>query len=429
MRFLKSRIFAVVSGLLLSVAAVTAAYADDTEIFFNQNGSDIPANVMFILDTSGSMNDLVTTQNPYDASQTYKADQCGSSFDNSYYYFSNKGIPACGSAQKIAKAQFKCASMMTAIKSAGFATDTFVMWGSTLGTKTTGKGTVGNPSVVVSTTTYGWQRALDATNTKGYVECKADAGVDGDGADNTKLYASTDTFSIQTTTTTPPGTTVVNSDAVSAFPQRLTGIWDASKNVFKAAGSGTGANCGGSCTIYDANYLNYINDSTQTTTGSKMSIMHNAVSALMNSLTGINVGVMRYSYSGHGGMVMAPIAPIDTGTQRQDIINLVNSWAPAGVTPLSQTYYESYLYFSGNAVNYGKNSTSTTCASWNAVDGTCSGATSFSAPSVAASRMGNSLTSTKYNSPADYSCRQNFIVYLTDGLPNEDTSADSAIKP
>ncbi len=45
----------------------------------------------------------------------------------------------------------------------------------------------------------------------GYVECKADAGVDGDGVDNTKLYASTDTFSLQTTTTTPPGTTVVNS--------------------------------------------------------------------------------------------------------------------------------------------------------------------------------------------------------------------------
>src|SRR5580765_8541600 len=218
MRFLKSRIFAVISGLLLSVAAATAAYADDTEIFFNQNGGDIPANVMFILDTSGSMNDLVTTQQPYDSSVTYKPDKCATAFDGNSYYFSNKGIPACGSTQMLPKTQFKCASMMSGMKRAGFATDSFVQWGSTVAHKVTGKGTVAKPSVDVSTTTYGWQRALDATNTKG--------------------YASTDTFSIQTTTTTPPGTTVVNSDAVSAFPQRLTGIWDATKNIFAAGGGG-----------------------------------------------------------------------------------------------------------------------------------------------------------------------------------------------
>ena len=70
MRCHKSRFVAVVSGLLLSVATATAAYADDTEIFFNQNGADVPANVMFVLDTSGSMNSLVTTQKPYDSSLT-----------------------------------------------------------------------------------------------------------------------------------------------------------------------------------------------------------------------------------------------------------------------------------------------------------------------------------------------------------------------
>ncbi len=61
MRCSKSRIFAVVSGALLAVAAAAAAFADDTEIFFNQNAADIPANVLFIMDTSGSMNELVTT--------------------------------------------------------------------------------------------------------------------------------------------------------------------------------------------------------------------------------------------------------------------------------------------------------------------------------------------------------------------------------
>ena len=216
---------------------------------------------------------------------------------------------------------------------------------------------------------------------------------------------------------------MIVSDSVSAFPERLTGVWDASKNVFKVSSSG--GTCGASCTIYDANYLNYIKDSTQSDTSSKMSIMHNAVDSLMTSLTGINVGVMRYDYRSNGGMVMEPIASIDAGTQRNDIINLVNNWAPAGITPLSETYYEAYLYFSGNNWLYGKNSYSANCKSWDPVDGTCTAVTSFAAPSVPSSRVGGG---SKYDSPADYSCRQNFIVYLTDGLPNEKSQSDAAIQ-
>ena len=432
MRFSKSRVLAVVSGAVLSMAATFAAFADDTEIFFNQNGSDIPANVMFIMDSSGSMNDLVTTQFPYDSSQTYKADKCGANFDSNFYYYSNKGLPKCGTANQMDKKLFKCKSMLGPLKDAGFATDTFAQWGPTATSKTTGKGTVGNPTVVVNTTTYGWQKNVTATNTVGYVECKADAGIDGDGVDNTKLFASTDVFTMQTTTTTPPGTTSVTADSITGYPERLTGVWDATKNVFALGGGGGGAtggiNCTGACTIYDPNYMNYLYDSSTIDVHSKMSIMQNAMSSLLASMTGVNVGLMRYDVKGHGGMVLAPIAPIDTGTNRTDRQTLVKSWAPSGVTPLSETYYEAYLYFSGQNVNYGKNSFSTTCNSWNAVNGTCSGATSFSAPSVASSRTGGTLASGKYDSPADYSCRQNFIVYLTDGLPNEAGSSDAAIQ-
>src|SRR5205807_944041 len=150
-------------------------------------------------------------------------------------------------------------------------------------------------------------------------------------------------------------------------------------------------------------------DSSQIDVHSKMSIMQNAMSSLLASLTGVNVGLMRYSLTGNGGMVMSPITPIDSGTTRADDQALVKSWAPSGITPLSETYYEPYLYFAGGGVLYGKNSVSDTCKVWNAVDGTCSGANSFAAPSVASSRKGGTLASTTYDSPADYSCRQNFI--------------------
>jgi type IV pilus assembly protein PilY1 len=422
MRFPKSRILTVVSGALLAAAAATAAFADDTEIFFNQNTADIPANVLFIMDTSGSMNDQVTTQFPYDPSKTYTADKCGAStFDANSFYYSSKGLPKCGSANKIDKGLFKCKSMLTQMANAGYATDTFAQWGSANASKTTGKGTPGNPTVVVNTTTYGWQKTVSSANTTGYVECKADAGVDGDGVDNTKLFATTDTFSLQTTTTTPPGTTVVNADSISGFPQRQTGIWDPAKNFFSnfGAAGGTATTCVGPCTIYTLNYLNYLYDSSQINTSTKMSIMHDAMASLLTSMTGVNVGLARYDYRGSGGMILAPIAPVDTGTNRTNDINLVKSWAPAGVTPLSGTYYEAYRYFSGNGVVYGNASVSTTCTSWNAANGTCGSLTSFAAPSVAGTRTGGTLASNTYDSPADYSCRQNFIVYLTDGLPNE----------
>jgi type IV pilus assembly protein PilY1 len=421
MRFPMSRLFAVTAGALVAMGAGAAAFADDTEIFFNQNNGNIPANILFILDTSGSMNDLVTTQLDYDPSLTYNADKCGSAFDPNYYYYSSKAIPACGSVAKIAKSLFKCVNMLTPLVNTGFATDAFTQWGSAATSSSTGKGTAAKPRITTATTTYGWQASISNTNTTGYVECKGDAGKDGDGVNVLKLFASTDTFSIQTKTTTPPGTTVVNTDTVSGFPERVTGVWDVAKNYFAAASGGT-------YTIYSANYLNYINDSSQASTRSKMAIMHTAASSLLNSMTGVNVGMMRYDYKGHGGMVLAPIAPIDTGTNRADRVNLVNSWAPAGVTPLSETYYESYLYFSGQQVNYGNSSVSTTCNNWSATDGTCSGITSFAAPSVATSRNGGTLASANYDSPADYSCRKNFIVYLTDGLPNEAGSSDAAIQ-
>ncbi len=410
-----ARIWATISGVLVALAASSAAFADDTEIFFNQTGGGTPANIMFVLDTSGSMNDLVTTQNTYNPAVTYHANTCAS-INSSAYYFSNNGTPACGSTNALPKSLFKCAAMLPQLGAAGFSTDSFVQWGSTA--KTTSKKKAG-VTTDTTTTTYGWQNTLSPADTTGYVECKSDAGVNGDGVDPLRLYASTDKFSAVTVTLTPPGTTTVITPVVG---NQLTGVWDllAAKNYF-------GASAGGTYSIYDPNYVNYLFDSAQNGTRAKISIMHDAAAALLTSLNGVNVGVMRYDLNGSGGMVLAPVADIGTGTNRTDRINLINSWAAAGVTPLSETYYEAYLYFTGSAVRFGNSSNSSTCTQWNS-DGTCGNYTSSSAHSVASSRTGGTITSTNYDSPADYSCRKNFIVYLTDGLPNEADQANAAIQ-
>ena len=50
-------------SLLLLTLLPSGARADDTEIFFNQTNANVGANVMLILDTSGSMDDEVTSRN------------------------------------------------------------------------------------------------------------------------------------------------------------------------------------------------------------------------------------------------------------------------------------------------------------------------------------------------------------------------------
>ncbi|MFK7852755.1 MAG: PilC/PilY family type IV pilus protein [Granulosicoccus sp.] len=56
---LSTKVFALASGLLISVASLySTAYADDTEVFFGQvdPNTNVHPNVLFVLDTSGSMN-------------------------------------------------------------------------------------------------------------------------------------------------------------------------------------------------------------------------------------------------------------------------------------------------------------------------------------------------------------------------------------
>ena len=77
---------------------------------------------------------------------------------------------------------------------------------------------------------------------------------------------------------------------------------------------------------------------------------------------------------------------------------------PSGNTPLEETFWEAYLYFTGQAVKYGLTSSPT---------------------SVAASK--NPSDTSKYKSPIAEACQKNYIVYLTDGEPTEDVDAHSLI--
>ena len=80
-------------GLSLALTAGSPAIADDTELLLatpNSTGADRP-NILFILDTSGSMTTIERTQQPYDKDEDYG----GTCQSDRYYWTSGNSIPEC----------------------------------------------------------------------------------------------------------------------------------------------------------------------------------------------------------------------------------------------------------------------------------------------------------------------------------------------
>lgn len=135
----------------------------------------------------------------------------------------------------------------------------------------------------------------------------------------------------------------------------------------------------------------------------RIEVVQNVARDFINSTSDINLGLMRYDSGAEGGMVTVAIAPIEDA--RNDLIASIDGFEPDGNTPLSETLYEALQYYAGREVVFGNDSDPQ--------------------PSVDESRSDDDPDI--YRSPIELSCQKNYVVYLTDGLPTSDNSADDAI--
>ncbi|MGH8315619.1 MAG: hypothetical protein ACRETU_10775, partial [Steroidobacterales bacterium] len=367
MRPSKIRALSVLLGACYCLAVGTPALADDTEIFGASNavGAGLKPNILFIVDTSGSMDTNVVTQQTFDSAKTYT----GACDPNNVYWNVDTGTPStpprCNTSNYFPRSQLKCQAAFTPLDTQGrYVAVKAAMWRAS-----------GNK----------W-RNLSSGTTNQPVECAADAGIHGDGVDTTKLWAQ-------------------NGNSASKWTA------NSAQQISWSAADGADRRY----TLYSGNYMNYYYDPSTTTTMSRLDIVKQVTASIANTVDDVNLGLMRDSNNGgagdavaSGGMVTYPIS--DIATSRANIINTINSYQPAGFTPLSETMYEAGQYFAGRKVDFGLNSK-------------LNFLTPF--PSVAASRQ--AADQSLYQSPIKYSCQKNFIVYLTDGLPTEDNEADNKI--
>jgi type IV pilus assembly protein PilY1 len=176
------------------------------------------------------------------------------------------------------------------------------------------------------------------------------------------------------------------------------------KNTLKN-GSDKTISCGsgGVYILHTSNYMNWFHSGGRVSS-TRMEVVVDVVKELTNTLTNINLGLMRFDGNSDGGMIDVPISDISISGPL--IQSKLDSYYPDGGTPLEETMYEAARYYRGEEWYFGNDS--------------------WPNSSVSDSRQG--VASTTYKSPIEESCQKNHIILLTDGEPSWDTNANSRVR-
>jgi type IV pilus assembly protein PilY1 len=298
-----SRIRATWTGAGLVLALVTGfpAVADDVELLLTVPGASNAAkpNVLFILDSSGSMTTVVeTNQEPFNGSKSYSGD-CNR---DDFYWTTSSSIPDCDSSndkkRRVDSDYFVCKQGIDQMKANGSYSGTMAQY-----LKSSGK--------------WKWQE-VKSNEPDAWVECADDSGIHGDGTSSTSLYAQIGTN--QTTYTT-------NSKREVDWGSSPT------NKIY---------------TVYSGNYLNWY----ENPPSSKMTrndIVKAVTKNVLGSINDVNVGFMRFN-GNDGGMVYRALKDLDS--TRANAMAMVDALPASGNTPLAETMYEAALYWRGMKAHY-----------------------------------------------------------------------------
>ncbi len=291
---------AAIAAAAFTLLAGTPVLADDVELLLSNAGANAQPNILFILDTSGSMQTIERTQEPYNGAKTYAGD-CPA---DRIYWTDSDEPPECDDDDWVSAENFVCATGNAAIAESGVYSDTMAMY--------RGK----KPSE------YKWQRLKGDRDR--LVECKDDSGLHGNG-DPAQVYAMIGTG-------VPPFTDNPFSEVA----------WGSSPTEEVI-------------TAYSGNYLNWYYNS-PIVEMSRIDIVKSVTKNVLDSINNANVGLMRFNWD-QGGSVIHAVKDLDSN--RTQVASRIDGLPANGWTPLSETMYEAALYWRGAAPRYGTNITDT----------------------------------------------------------------------
>lgn len=360
---MNSKVFLTASIAALAFV-VSSATAQDTEIYIGQSDEAVSRNpnVLFIVDTSGSMGtDVEVEQNPYDDSVDYE-DVCVSDDDDDRVYWSraewdgynnqwSTEPPACNSSRWIENDAMLIDDVNDSL---------------------------GSQSGMAISRAARYEQVTEEVCTSWWL------GIPG---------FSCQEWEEQTGWQAEPLQAGNHTEDVDLRPG------DNGEEVYG---------------FFTPNYVNWFyteGNEGDTETMTRMDIVKDIANDLVDSISGVNVGLMRFDrYSAgpgtdadySGGYV--DLAVGDIGQQRTEFKHQINNYEADGSTPLAETLYEAMRYWRGDGVHFGHDTSP--------------------GQSTADSRDGEG----SYESPIQYACQKNHIVYLTDGEPQYDSEVDEQIE-
>jgi len=368
---LRTRLAAVLGGLL--ALAPGLAPAEDIDIYVGTTPalSQLQVPILVILDSSASMatniEGVPVTYNPLTA---YDGD-----FDRNKIYWSTTGIPTndvAGRSRNFDANKNHCASSTASLSSPGYYTADYVArW---------------NPS------NCAWVDLAVGTDTQ-HVDCYAD-------------YAASNPSNPNYSTDGYPRNVPGNCSNQST-PEYTTNRNNANKLNDWALLQKPG--------LYSGNYLNYFYNPPAGETRTRLQVAQQAITDLVNSTSSFRFGLMTFNDNSdediddagrHGGRVVKGITEMDA-TNKADFLTALNAITPGTYTPLSETLWEAYRYFSGGPVDYGAKDPSALPAR----------DTSVEDPYMV-----------KYASPFNGTCQPGYVVLVSDGAADLDSNAVARIE-
>lgn len=296
------------AGFLLAMMAGSPAVADDTELLLVPPPStdETKPRILFIIDTSTSMESEEDTPIPYDNSDTYDG-ECNS---DAIYWMLIAGVePDCAGSTEgyIDKDNWNCQAAELAMQGLGSFNGVLAQY------RDGGKdGTGSGPKK--------WQYLAQGYNSEP-VECEQDAGIHGDGVDTSALWALAGANIDPWYTSNP-------DEALS---------WN-------------GAPRNQTYTMYDGNWLNWEANPVYTSE-SRIDIVKNVLTVLFSAISGVQVGVERFNDK-EGGTIIQGLIDIDAN--RAQALAAVDSLTPNDHTTIAESLYESALYWHGLPAYFGE---------------------------------------------------------------------------
>ncbi len=170
-------------------------------------------------------------------------------------------------------------------------------------------------------------------------------------------------------------------------------------------------------TLYTDNYLHWFHGDKKIKSVSRLEVAKEVIKNTIVTTNSVDFGLAifnyNYRYEGDrdGGRIVSGIKTMTDGN-KIDLLSIINNLTASTYTPLCETLYEAYLYFAGKKVDYGNN------------DRNYSNRYKANIPA----RDIDIEDRGTYLSPFKECQNRAYVVYITDGRPSLDHSADSHVR-